>query len=339
MTFALRAVTCILIAAALLTSASVARVTPSDGARPAYRDQLWRMSGRLVARDGRAFSFAAAFFRYAQSHGTVLCPASISILDESSGHVFQERRTERAGLGLADVGIGTLSIRVSAWRLREPRANGASHAFDLDARLAGVSLRIHGVARKPSFTLPSSKNVVDEYSSIANTGTVALGGTSVAVTGKSWLDHELSNGTPDGNQPRAQYRVQLDDGREIFVETWGSAGTRSSRRRAYLVERNGSIDELRPDAYEFGANPGVGWRSTHTGIIYPDIWALHVDNKTEFLSLEPVTYDQESLAHNSGLPYWDGGVDVYDVTPGSQGLRLGSGYVLMTGYAPEEKRP
>jgi hypothetical protein len=55
------------------------------------------------------------------------------------------------------------------------------------------------------------------------------------------------------------------------------------------------------------------------------------------LSLEPVSYDQESLAQGSGLSYWDGAVDVYDV--GSEGGRLGSGYVLMLILAPKPKNP
>jgi len=59
------------------------------------------MTGRLVGRGGNAFSYAATFFRYAEPHGVVLYPASLSVVDESTGRLFSERRTDRADLGLA----------------------------------------------------------------------------------------------------------------------------------------------------------------------------------------------------------------------------------------------
>jgi hypothetical protein len=129
----------------------------------------------------------------------------------------------------------------------------------------------------------------------------------------------------------------LDDGREIYLETSAPDDRCAARRCAYLVERNGTVATFGPRSYEFGPHPGSTWLSPHSRAIYPNVWGLHVDGKTEFLSLEPVGYDQESVAHGDGLSYWDGAVDVYDVTPGSQGLRLGTGFVLMRGDQPERK--
>jgi predicted secreted hydrolase len=289
------------------------------------------MTGRLITRDGAAFSYAAVFFRYAEPNGVVLYPASVSVVDESSGRFFSERRTERAGFGLAGATAGALDIRVGTWRLRErpalqaePARRGARPAFDFDAKLAGITLTIHGVARKPRFVTRSATAERDDYSSIACDGLIAVDGRARSVRGKAWLDHQLSNSITGTVRPFAEFRVQLDDGREISIEAPDSAE---------LVERDGTVDALRPAAYEFGEHPGSTWLSPHTRTSYPDVWGLHVDGKTEFLSLEPVSYDQESRASGSGLPYWDGAVDVYDVTPGSQGRRLGSGFVLMLRHA------
>jgi predicted secreted hydrolase len=321
--------------AVLLTGASgLARETsaPSlDGVRPSYRGQTWRMSGRLITPDGNAFSYAATFFRYAEPHGVVLYPASISVIDESSGRLFSERRMENSRLGLGAATTGALAVRVGTWRLSEASAGIAGPSFDLDAKLDGLALRVRGVASKPRFTLRSGNAEHDEYSSLASSGTIVFAGRHVRVRGKSWLDHELSRTAPQTVTPVAEFRVQLDDGREIYIET-GSARARVAARSAYLIERDGSVDTLGSNSYEFGEHPGSTWLSPHTGTRYPDIWGLHVDGKTEFLSLEPVAYDQESRARGDGRSYWDGGVDVYDVTPGSQGLRLGSGYVLMHDY-------
>ncbi len=304
-----------------------------DGAAPLQQSQLWRMSGRLATRDGRAFSYAATFFRYAEPHGVVLIPASLSVLDESTHRVYSERRTERAGFDLAEATTGALDVRVGTWRLDESRTRGGAPAFALDAKLAEVDLQVRGIVRKPRFTLRSFTALQDEYSSIATSGTIAIDGRREPVFGKSWLDHERSV-VPQGAGPVEQVRVQLDDGREIYVEASSSATKMLSRRSAYLVERDGTVEALTPASYEFGENSA--WRSPYTRTFYLDGWSLHVDDKTEFLLLEPVTYDQESVAHGDGVSYWDGAVDVFDVTPGSQGLRLGSGDVLMRGFPLEQ---
>jgi len=316
---------------------AVRSATALDAVRPSSEDQLWRMTGRLVGRGGNAFSYAATFFRYAEPHGVVLYPASLSVVDESTGRLFSERRTDRADLGLAAGETGKLSLRVGTWRLRESGAIATGPTFDLDAKLERAELLIRGVARKPRFVIESARGERDEYSSIASTGAIVIEGRRYEVAGKSWLDHQWSNSAPRADLPDSQFRVQLDDGREIYIETSSPYGACAARRCAYLVERNGSVDSFAPGSYEFGAHPGSTWRSPHSRAIYPNVWGLHIDGKTEFLSLEPVGYDQESVAHGDGPSYWDGAVDVYDVTPGSQGLRLGTGFVLMHGNQPERK--
>jgi predicted secreted hydrolase len=306
----------------------------SDGVA-ASQSQLWRMSGRLVALGGRAFSYSATFYRYAEPHGIVLIPASVAVLEESNQRMFSERRTEREDFGLARAATGALDVRVGTWRLHESRTASGAPAFALDVRLAGVVLRARCIARKPRFTFRSRTALQDEYSSLASTGTIEIDGRSEPVSGKSWLDHERSLVT-GAAEPVEQVRVQLDDGREVYVETSSSATKMLSRRIAYIVESDGAVEALEPAAYEFGENSA--WRSPHTRTMYVDGWNLHVDHKTEFLLLEPVRYDQESLAHGDGVSYWDGAVDVFDVTPGSQGLRLGSGYVLMRGFRVEHTK-
>jgi predicted secreted hydrolase len=322
-------------AAQATTTATTAAAAAFDGVRQSYRDQLWRMTGRLVARDGNAFSYAASFFRYAEPHGIVLYPASLSVVDESTGRRFSERRTERADLRLAVGETAKLSLQVGTWRLRESGAVATRPTFELDANFEGAELQIRGVARKPRFVIESAYGERDEYSSIASTGTIAIDGRRYTVAGKSWLDHQLSNPARPPGSPDSQFRVQLDDGREIYLETSTSDDACATRRCGYLVERDGNVVAFGKGSYEFGAHPGSMWRSPHSRAIYPNVWGLHVEGKTEFLSLEPVGYDQESVARGDGLSYWDGAVDIYDVTPGSQGLRLGSGFVLMRGYRPE----
>jgi predicted secreted hydrolase len=302
-------------------------------ARPA--SEAWRLSGRVAAADGRAFDYTVAFFRFPLAHGRTLYPASLSIVDERRRIRFEDRRTEREGFGLAAAAKDRLAVRVGDWSLRQTGARAALPAFDLRVRAPGVSLELHGVALKPRIAFDRDGTGLEQfdYTSIASSGTVTLGSEHVAVSGKSWLDRESGDDvTVKPGSRAARYRVALDDGREILIET------DAQERSAILIRRDGRVETLSPGQYEFGNDGGTTWRSIHDAANYPDLWALHVDGQTEFLSLEPVMIDQESVAHGEGAPFWDGAVDVYDVTPGSQGRRLGSGYVLLTGYvAPSGK--
>lgn len=231
--------------------------------RPSYRNQLWRMSGRLIARDGGAFSYAATLFRYAEPNGVVLYPASVSVVDELSGWLFAERRMERVGLGLADATTGVLAVRVGAWRLRKSLATGDTPAFGLDAKLDGVALVVHGARAQATLRATLGNAEHDEYSSIASNGTVAI---DVDIL-RSVERRGSTTNFPTRRRawaPVGEFRVQLDDGREIYFETSGSAETRVARRRTYLIERAGTVVTLNQGSYQFGQHPGSTWRTRHT---------------------------------------------------------------------------
>jgi predicted secreted hydrolase len=287
------------------------------------------MTGRVIGRGDHAFSYAATLFRYEETSAVTVYSASISILDESSGRFVSERRTENAALGLAEASGPPLSFRIGTWRLTELVNAGHKATFDLDARLQGGALVLHGTAIKRSVTFHSGGVEHEDYTSIATSGNISVADDRADARGKSWLSHQCSRVMSPSTESRAQIRVQLDDGREIYIETspWGQP--HEPVVNAWFIERDGALEVLKPHAFGFGANPGSTWLSPNTRTKYPDIWGLTVADKTPNLSLEPVIYRQESLADGQGASYWDGAVDIYDVTPGSQGLRLGSGYVLM----------
>lgn len=305
------------------------RATTSGGARSSYRNQSWRVTGRVVGHGDRAFSYAATFFRYDETSAVTVYSASISILDESSGRFVSERRTENAALGLADASGPPLLFRIGTWRLAEHVNSGHRATFDLDARLQGGALVLHGIALKRSVTFNSSNGEHEDYSSVATSGTISVADERVKAHGKSWLSYQFSRVMSPSTESSAQIRVQLDDGREIYIEASQWEQRHERVVAAWFIERDGTLEVLTSHAFGFGANPGSTWLSPNTRTKYPDIWGLTVAGKTPNLSLEPVSYRQESLADGQGASYWDGAVDIYDVTPGSQGLRLGSGYVLM----------
>ncbi len=313
-------------------AAALAFAAPA-GARAKPHDDVWRLTGRLAGEGGRPFDYSVTFFRYANPRGPVLYPAAVSIVDESSERRYQARRIERDGFGLAGASAAGLSLH----SLSESASRRGVAGFEVRVRFPGGLLHIDGVAAKPRIAIGPNEADDYAYTSIESRGWVALGGERLAVTGKSWLEHETGDDAAIAAGERiARYRVQLDDGREILIATEGSAAAGEERIDAYLVRKDGTREDLEPGRYEFGNDGGTAWRSPHSDARYPALWALHVDGQTEFLSLEPVAIDQESTAGGTGAPFWDGAVDVYDVTPGSRGLRLGSGSVLLAGYAAQD---
>jgi predicted secreted hydrolase len=63
--------------------------------------------------------------------------------------------------------------------------------------------------------------------------------------------------------------------------------------------------------------------------VYPSGWRVRVPSAKINLVLTPTVLDQELAGLTGGVAYWEGAVDVRDVT----GRRLGAGYVELTGYA------
>lgn len=313
--------------------------TSSDGSNLGFTREIWRLSGRVRSSTGEFFDYAVSFFRFGSARESVIYPAAFSLVDEAHRRLVQERRSERGALGFAGAASARLDVRVGNWSLSESSPASPAREFELNVRTPEASLQLRSIARKPRIALSTTEGPDFAYTSLGSTGTLVLDDTRFSVTGKSWLDHEFSNdAAPPAGWHLGRYQVQLDDGREILVETSGFGIPQVTPRRAYLIRRDGSVETLANTQYEFGNDGGTTWRSTHSRAHYPDLWALHVDDQTEYLSLEPVMIDQESVSHGTGASYWDGAVEVWDVTQWSQGLRLGSGYVLLAGYDTADAR-
>lgn len=311
--------------------------------------QWWRCTGHLGGADGHRYDFSLTIFRYDAAIGTtrpheahetgetwaggVTYAATLGIVDEARRAFSQAERHERAARGIASAAYDRIDLRVADWTIADasPRAHSRT-SLRLRANTANASLDLDLDATKPPFAF--SDGEVDVPSMRAN-GSLAFDGVARKVRGDAWLD------TTFGTRARAagalgwdRFTIELDDGRAMLYAFERKRDGSRVVVRATLFDRSGRANRLplAPGRYRLGTKAAAGWRSLVTGARYPNVWGLNIPELDMQTSLEPVLYEQEIVA-SGGVPFWSGAVEFYDVRPWSQGLRLGRGYVELTGYA------
>jgi predicted secreted hydrolase len=332
---------------------------PRDhAAHTAYENEWWYFTGHLRAADGREFGYELTFFRVglrpgerpprpgqSRWRGTQLFPADFAITDVRDGGFWFTRTFDREALGMGGAASDRLAVHAGSWSLRgEPERDARLERMQLRAARGGNALAltldplkppaVHGsggISRKGP--CPSCASHYYSYTRLRTTGTLTYGGTSYAVTGTSWMDHEY--GTRElaaGIVGWDWFSLQLTDGRELMLYVLrrrdGSAIPESS---GSLIEKDGRVTHLSHAAFKVTVRGGTTWRSPHTGASYPALWEVVVPSAGLWLSLTPAVADQELTGGPGGVAYWEGAVDVREVASG--GKQVGRGYVELTGYA------
>jgi predicted secreted hydrolase len=315
---------------------------PRDlGNHPAFGTEWWYLTGWLSTQTQEPLGFQITFFRtrVAGSAANPSAFASDQILiahcalsDTRRGHLWQDQRVRRAGMGLAQAQGGDTNVWIDDWRLAR---SDTSYQTDISAQDFGLHLTLtitqppmlngqDGYSRKG----PSQRSSASYYYSqpqLLVAGTIVRGEHGEQVHGVAWLDHEWSSGYLDpGTDGWDWMGLNLDDGgalmafriRDSHGHTYWAAGT----------ERNaaGQTRTLSADQLDF--QPRRTWRSPRTGVSYPVSWSVRAGTHT--VRLEPLMDDQENDARLSiGAIYWEGAVRVLE-----HDAAVGRGYLELTGY-------
>lgn len=333
-----------------LVAACIARpaiaATHVDGAHPHDANEWWHVVGRVHASNGKDYAYMLAIFRsgvlphavvstHARRESRWLDPtvfsATLSFVDERAETVDRSERHVRGALGLGAASPDRRAIRVDDWFVtQDATETGNGTPFNLIASSDRVKLRLHGILQKPAVSLSADEWIA---TSIGTSGTIEIAGVPLRVTGKSWYDHTFGHrATAPNIVGWDRMRVQLDDGRELLFESDRVRGTTIGAARAFVIDKRGALSRVAQPHRRARAIYAAGWRSLRTGARYPDLWSVYIPGVTQMLSLELVTRDQEFRSER-GEPFYCGVADVFDVTPGSDGKRLGTGFVELTGYA------
>jgi len=317
-------------------------VFPADhGAHPAFQTEWWYITGHAES-GGRAFGFQVTFFRsrveatqqmHSKFAAKQLLFAHAAVTDVASGQLRHDQRIARAGFGIAEAAEGDAKLHLRDWSL--VREGGAWHAvvpagdFALDLRCAPTQPVLlqgdQGLSRKGP--RPEQASYYYSEPQLAVSGRLSLQGRPFEVTGRAWMDHEVSD---DYLDPQAAgwdwIGMNLDDGSALMSfqirrkdgsALWDGGTFRTARGERFVASRG-----------ETEFKPQRRWTSPLSNATYPVEWIVRTP--ADFFTVRAVVDNQELDSRGStGAIYWEGLSDLLD----SNGKRVGRGYLEMTGYA------
>ncbi len=316
-------------------------VFPRDhGAHPEFRTEWWYITGWINAKTDRPLGVQITFFRSRPGIGESnpspfaarqLLFAHVAIADPSVGKLIHDQRAARIGFGLAGADQDTTRVWIDDWSLAleegRYRARITANDFALDLDLAPTQAVLlqgeQGFSRKGP--RPAQASYYYSRPHLKMSGRIVRGGTSIAVNGEAWLDHEWSSEIMDESAQGWDWvGLHLADGSALMAfrmrRADGSALWSAGTRR----DAQGTSQSIDADAIRF--EPRRQWRSARSGAQYPVAMRVHAGG--EVYDLEPLFDDQELDARASvGAIYWEGAVRVT-----KNGHPVGRGYLELTGY-------
>ncbi|MGA7993046.1 MAG: lipocalin-like domain-containing protein [Thermoanaerobaculia bacterium] len=320
---------------------------PRDhGAHEDSRVEWWYVTGQLETSSGKRLGYQLTFFRTGITDDPAprassfaardLHLAHFARTDVSKGTFRFAERLHRDGPGAAYARAGRLSVANEDWRLEEvggrlvlfAKDGGDELSLVLSPEKPPVLHGQNGMSRKGSAPEAVSRYV--SLTRLSAAGWWTTGGTSEAVAGLSWFDHEWGSGSI-GKETRGWdwFAVHLLDGRDLMLyRLRGAAGNGTPFSSGTLVERDGAAVPLA--AADFTIEETARWKSPASGATYPARWVLRVPKAGIGIEVVPVLAGQELATEKSTrVTYWEGACDAMTLA----GAPAGRAYVEMTGYA------
>jgi predicted secreted hydrolase len=329
---------------------------PADhGPHPGYRTEWWYYTGNVTNGDNRRFGFQLTFFRSAlqppgqrtswpdpasawRTDQVYLAHAAIS--DISAGRHLQAERMARPVLSLAGADrVGdTVTVHVNKWQTvitpQAHRLQAGTDAFALSLELTPEKPPVlhgdNGYSRKGQS--PEHASCYYSFTSLQASGTLTVDGSSHAVRGSAWMDHEFSTALLEpGITGWDWFSLQLSDRTEIMIFVLRQPdGTVNPASSGTIVLASGQTRHLLKE--EVHIAPQSFWTSPHSGARYPVSWQVSVATLQLTVTVTANLDDQEMRTPNSTqVVYWEGSVRAKGT------LREkpidGVGYVELTGYA------
>jgi predicted secreted hydrolase len=231
---------------------------------------------------------------------------------------------------------------------------GTAEAWSLDWNGSGFDLAMADASRGIAYRLSSrplkplvlqgprgvsvkgqtSASLYYSFTRLATEGEVTIDGERFAVTGQSWMDHEISTSALAGEQVGWDWlSLQLHDRREVMLYVLRARDGTVDHAAGTIVAADGEARYIGPA--DWSLRRSATWQSAESGIEYPAGWELDVPSESLSLRLVPALADQENRSRLSGGPtYWEGAVEIR----GPGGALLGRGYVELTGYGGDAGR-
>lgn len=314
---------------------------PRDyGSHPRFGIEWWYLTGWLTTREHERLGFQITFFRtrqpLAEANPSAFAPSQLliahcAISDPTRGHLWQDQRIRRAGLGLADARLGNTSVWIDDWQLERSGAGYQAHiaaedfALNLSLEVTQPAL-LNGVAGySQKGPAPQSASYYYSEPHLRVSGSIARAARRDVVSGEAWLDHEWSSQYLDSEADGWDWiGLNLDDGGAVMAFRIRGHHGQSYWAGATLRDARGQVHGFGPDDVAF--TPVRRWHSPRTGVSYPVTWRLRLGARQ--FEIEPLLDDQENDTRlSSGAVYWEGAVNAQE-----NSRPVGAGYLELTGY-------
>lgn len=322
----------------------------AHASHPDYKIEWWYLTGHLFAADGRRFGYQATFFRSAlkppaEQHESAfgsshLYLTHMALTDPDEKSFYFDQRLSRDGWD-AYARTDRLATRNGPWTLEMvDTKTGRMHlsgsvasdvTWELSLSPAKPLVRFgpDGTSRKGP--APEARSYYLSFTRLKAEGTVRIGEHSWAVSGSSWMDHEIASNQLDPSLVGWDWiAIQLEDGWELKAYLLRQEdGTPSPFSALIWISPEGRLHYRDPDAFTWSSSRS--WQSPHTDAVYPIapvIETVHPVSKAEVtFAFLPVLEDQELVL--PGTTYWEGAGAVAN----EAGEHVGQAYLELVGYA------
>jgi predicted secreted hydrolase len=333
-------------------AAPLALQFPRDfGAHPQSRTEWWYATGTLTAAE-RLYGFQITFFRAATGltpqhpsrfAATQVVFAHAALSDLAQRRLRHDERIARGGFGIAATAEHDTDVVLRDWRFRREGppersryrgrlpSDAAGFGFDLtlDATQPLLLQGIDGLSKKGP--RPGQASRYYSQPQLAVSGALTVDGVTAPVSGRAWLDHEWSDAYLDPDADGWDWiGMNLDDGSALTA-------FQMRRRDGSALYAGGSFRKAGEAAINFGPREvrfraGRRWDSASSKARYPVEWT--VETPVGRYTVKALFDNQELDSRaSSGAIYWEGVSDLLD----ANGVRVGRGYLEMTGYATPMK--
>jgi predicted secreted hydrolase len=319
---------------------------PRDhGAHKEFRTEWWYMTGTLQSDAQQAFGFQITFFRsrvdLAQSSTSrfaakQLIFAHAALTDVKAGMLLHDDRITREGFGIAAASDADTDVQIRDWFLS--RVRRYENAYSTRVATKDFALDLTATPTQPlllqgkggySRKGPDAAQASYYYSQpqLAISGSLLLQGKQQKVQGTAWLDHEWSEAILHPDAVGWDWiGINLDDGaaltafqlrRKDGTALWAGGSYRAKNG----VTRTFSETEVRFEAQAF-------WTSPASKARYPTRWKAYTP-AGNYTVASVIPAQELDSRKSTGTIYWEGLSDLLN----ESGLRVGRGYLEMTGYA------
>lgn len=339
---------------------------PRDDAPHDRLTEWWYYTGHLQSDDGRRFGFEYVIFRAERGAFPTSWVSHLAITDEANDRFFYSQRLEvGADVDLAGANVDSsaaparFALAITGFDPTQPAApprppwtmTGSDGMDTLRAAMSpdeaaaagapgGVGLELSLLATKPA-VLHDGDGWIDfgpaggsyYYSRTAMTaaGSVTVDGTTTAVAGMAWFDHQWGDFISVGGGGWDWFAVNLEDGTDLTLSLVRDVDGSHPLIYGTLVAPDGRASHLERD--DFTVEVTERWMSPSTGADYPAGWTIELPGDGLAIRLSPTVAAQElDTRATTGVVYWEGSQEVGATRDGIP-LR-GEAYVELTGYAP-----